>query len=166
MPSTTSSITQAAVRLTVLVLVLTATGCAPPDSRTQRTAARDSTPSEPADTSVIQVQAPTLLAHFPITQAEVDASEDGGEALGDFQYHLGGARDSLSHLGLALEIRYTPAVQYRLAGRVTRFVPPADSGVAYLFLAPDRPTRTYFGVLTDADLVDLAHRFVTGTPEP
>ena len=167
MPSATFSIAHAAVHLTLLAVALVAAGCTPSESRTQGAIAREATPPAPAaDTSVIEIRVPMLLAHFPITQAEVDASEDGGEALGDFQYHLGGARDSLARLGLALEIRYTPALPYRVAGRLPRFVPPADSGVAYLFVAPDRATRTYYGVLTDEDLLDLAHRFITGTPEP
>lgn len=155
------------MRLTVLAVALVAASCTPSESRTQGANARDAIPPEPAvETSVIEIRAPTLLAHFPITQAEVDASEDGGEALGDFQYYLGGARDSLARLGVTLEIRYTPALQYRVAGRVIRFIPPADSGVAYLFVAPNRPTRTYYGVLTDDDLLDLAHRFVRSVPEP
>ena len=155
------------MRVTIFALALFAAACSSRDGRTQDTSTHNSPPSEhSSDTTVIEIRGPTLLAHFPVTQAEVDSSPDVGEAVSDFQYHLGRARDSLTRLGIGVDERYTPVVRYRVGRQLVRFVPPADSGVAYIFVDPNRSTRTYYGVTTDADLLDLAHRFLAGRPDP
>ena len=157
-----------AVRVSIVALALSTASCSVGDGRTQDTAKLSSpSPSYSAsDTTVIEIRGPTLLAHFPVTQAAVDSSPDLGEALTDFQYHLDRSRDFLAQMGIAVEERYTPVVRYRVERQLIRSVPPADSVVAYVFVAPDRPTRTHYGVVTDADLRALAARFLAGRPDP
>ena len=155
------------MRSSILTLALICAGCAPAGEREQGDPKSRSASGERAsDTTTIEIRRPTLLAHFPITQADVDSSADAGEALSDFQHHLDGARDSLTKLGIMVVERYAPAVSYRLGDRVIRFAPPSDSGVAYVFVAPDRPTRVYYGVVTDSDLLELTNRFLVARPDP
>ena len=156
MRSTHSTITYSAVRSSLLSLVLLSAACS---SSVERQSAAAN--SHAADTAVIDIRQPTVIAHFVTTQAEVDSNPDLGEALSDFQYHLGGARATLTDWGVALEERYAPVVRYRVAGRVVRFAPPRDSAVAYLLLAKDFPPQIYYGVLTDSDLLDRVRRFLT-----
>lgn len=155
------------MRSNILALALICAACAPAGEREQPGAKSGSASRERAsDTATIEIRRPTLLAHFPITQADVDSSADIGEALSDFQHHLDGARDSLKRLGVIVEERYTPAIRYRLGDSVVRFAPPPDSGVAYVFVAPDRSTRVYYGVVTDSDLLELTNRFLVARADP
>lgn len=124
------------------------------------------TPDQVPDSAIIHIHGPTVLAHFPVTQAEVDADDDVGEALTDFQFYLGNARDDLGRLGVAVAERYTPTVRYRLGDRVVTFAPPRDSGVAYVLLMPDRGPRIYYGVLTATDLLELTRLFLAGGAAP
>jgi hypothetical protein len=189
MPSTSISIGLPILRFVLLLVAFPIAACSPTGDRNSAThridSARvgeahsaaalpsDTPPTATApnaqpipDTAVIPIQGPTVLAHFPVTQAEVDADDDVAEALTDFQFHLGNARDDLTRLGVAVAERYTPTVRYRIGDRVVTFAPPSDSGVAYVLLTPDRAPRIYYGVLTDTDLVELTQRFVGGRAEP
>ena len=167
MPSTTFSIRKAAVRATILTLALVCAGCAPADDAEPAVSESSVASAERAsDTTTIAIRRPTLLAHYPITQTQVDSSADVPEVLSDFQHHLDGARDSLTRLGITVEERYTPAIRYRLGDRVIRFAPPPDSAVAYVFVAPDRPARVHYGVVTDRELVELANHFLAARSDP
>jgi hypothetical protein len=167
MPSTTFSITDGTVRAKIVTLALLCAGCAPADDAEPVVPESSLASVEQAfDTTTIDIRGPTLLAHFPITQPQIDSSADVAEVLSDFQYHLDGARDSLKRLGLTVQERYTPVVHYRLSGRVVRFAPPRDSAVAYVFVAPDRPTRVHYGVVTNIELVELATHFLAVRSDP
>ncbi len=106
------------------------------------------------------IAGPTVIAAFPVTQAEADSSQEANEALGDFQFHLGGARDSLKALGITVIARYDSLVPVREDWGTWIWRVGADSGgVGYLLVAPRRPSKTFWGVMTSSDLVDAAAHY-------
>jgi hypothetical protein len=122
--------------------------------------------SRTADTSMVVVEGPTLVAFYPATtQAQVDSSEDLATVFDDFSYHLSSAADSLRALGITLREREVGTIQLVESGRRRHFILPKDSAdFGYLFLAPRRAQRAYYGVMTNSDLVAAAHEYLAPGP--
>lgn len=112
--------------------------------------------------AAVFVRGPTLIAFFPrMSQAQVDSSADLSETLGDFSYHLSTALDSLRALGITVEQRPVDAIDIIEAHERRRFVPANDSSdVGYVFVAPGRHDRTFYGVMTNSDLLAKAREFL------
>src|SRR5690348_7867976 len=79
-------------------------------------ASRASRHSESAAMAIV-VDRPVLVAFFATTQAQVDSSDDTGEALSDFQHYLPAIKRGLDPLGVALREQYTDTVRYVVDGR-------------------------------------------------
>ena len=83
----------------------------------------------------------------------------------DFSYHLSSAADSLRALGITLREREVGAIQLVESGQRRHFMLPRDSAdFGYLFLAPHRVQRAYYGVMTNSDLVAAAHQYLAPSP--
>ena len=158
----------------VLVLLLaipacdeTPQGSARDSARLVASAPRAKPDSAPAsDSGLVHIQGPTLVAFYPqVTQAQIDSSEDLATVLDDFSYHLSTAMDSLRLLGITVDDRPTGRLQLLDGGRRRQFLPAKDSAdVGYVFLAPGRADRVYYGVMTNADLVAAAHAYLGKRP--
>jgi len=109
--------------------------------------------------SVITVSGPTVIAAFPVTQAEVDSSDETAEALNDFQFHLRNATGGLRALGVTVHEQYSSPVRWKVNGGSYERSIPSDSVAAYLFLSPTRRDSVVYGVQTDIDLVDLVRQY-------
>ena len=95
---------------------------------------------------IFEIHQPTIIAFFPITQAEVDNSEDAGEALGDFDYYVSKVEKRLHRAGIAIHLVNSGSFQVR-AGNKTVTIRPKKGEIGYYFIAPDRgtayPTRCH-----------------------
>ena len=142
-------------------------GAARDSARVVAPAARARSDSAPAnDSGLVHIQGPTLVAFYPqVTQAQIDSSEDLATVLDDFSYHLSTAMDSLRALGITVEDRPTGRLQLLDGGRRRQFLPAKDSAdVGYVFLAPGQAEKVYYGVMTNADLVEAAHAYLKRRP--
>ena len=109
------------------------------------------------DTIVVDIIGPTLLAAFPLTEAEAARSAAMGEALENFQRHLDSAADSLRARGVEVHERYGATVHWRYGDTTTtRPVPPERP--VYLLLSPSIPETVLLGVQTDTELLAQAVR--------
>ena len=106
------------------------------------------------DSSRIVVTGPTLVVFFRGAYAVADSANDATEVLGDLQYHLGSARPAIDSLGVAIVERYGDYIDYEAGRTKDRFMPPADSGVGYLFLHPDAAPLVRYGVMTDGEMIE------------
>ena len=117
-------------------------------------ASRTGRPSDSSTASII-VDRPVLVAFFATTQAQVDSSDDAGEALSDFQHYLPAIKRGLDSLGVALRAQYTDTVRYVVEGRAQTWTPAKDSAdVGYLLLRPDAEPRVQYAVATTDDVLD------------
>jgi hypothetical protein len=117
-----------------------------------------------ADTPpIIVVQGPTVVAFFPpITKAELEKDPDTNETLADFQAYAARVREPFKKSGIELHELYTHSFQLRVGKTVATFHPTKEQ-IGYYFVAPGKKPRIEYGVLTHADLLDIAHVYF-GTP--
>ena len=112
------------------------------------------------------MRGPTLIAFYPnAPQAQVDSSEELSTVLDDFSFHLSTARDSLAAQGFTTVERpgrLFTVVEGTQARTIAAALDSADVG--YVFVAPGRRDRFYYGVMTNSDLIEMAHRFLSETP--
>ena len=109
------------------------------------------------DTNVVDVTGPTILAAFPVTEAEAGRSAAMGEALENFQRHLDRAADSLRAQGVEIHERYGASVHWRFGDTTTTRQVPPDRPL-YILLSPAIPETFMIGVQTDSALVAQAKR--------
>jgi hypothetical protein len=155
------------------VLLLAGVACAerprhrPPDSARSVVAkvASDSA-SQSADSTLIVIEGPTLVAFYPpVSQAQVDTSEELATVFDDFSYHLSSAADSLRALGITVRERPVGDIRLVEAGKQRQFRPAKDSAdFGYLYLAPGRAQRVYYSVMSNSDLVETAHEYLEHRP--
>jgi hypothetical protein len=106
----------------------------------------------------IDVRQPTIVAFFsPVTQAELSDGETN-EALDDFQYYAGQVRAPLRNAGIKLHEIYAHSFQIRIGKKITVFH-PVKAEVGYYFAVPGKKPRVEYGVLTDVDLLNIAHEY-------
>ena len=125
--------------------------------------AGDTTPAAAVDTMVVDVTGPTVLAAFPVTEAEAGRSAAMGEALENFQRHLDSAADSLRARGVEVYERYGASVHWRFGDTTTTRQVPPDRPL-YILLSPAIPETVMLGVQTDTALIGLARRHFRLTP--
>jgi len=106
---------------------------------------------------VFVIQQPTIIAFFPITQAEVDISNNT-EALSDFQYYNGEVRDSLHKAGIEFQEVYSRSFRLRCRNKIRTFRPGKIS-IGYYFIAPGKEPHIEYGVMTDVSILDMAHKY-------
>jgi hypothetical protein len=108
---------------------------------------------------IIVVEGRTVVAFFPPTSnPELEKDPDLNEALADFQVYAKSVREPLKKAGVEFHELYTHSFQVRLGKMVTTF--RANKGdVGYYFVAPGKKPRIVYGVMTDADLLQVANEY-------
>jgi hypothetical protein len=119
------------------------------------------TPSQAAvpKQTVVIVNGPTVIAFFPpVTQSELNNDPDTNEALADFQFYARNVREPLHKAGIDFKEIYAVSFRVQRGERITTFR-PGKATVGYYFVAPDKEPRIEHGVLTDADLRQIASKY-------
>jgi hypothetical protein len=108
---------------------------------------------------VVLVRGPTIVAFFePVPQAQLGKAPDTNEALADFQFYAKSARTRLRKAGIEFHELYANSFQLRVGNQVTTFR-PVKVNVGYYFVAPGKKPRIEYGVMTDADLLQVANQY-------
>ena len=106
---------------------------------------------------IFVIHQPTIIAFFPITQAEADSS-DNTEALSDFQFYIHEVRDPLHKSGIDLQEAYSRSFRLRY-GNTVRTFKPGKISIGYYFIAPGKESHIEYGVMTDVDILDAARKY-------
>jgi hypothetical protein len=108
---------------------------------------------------VVVVRGPTVVAFFePVSQAKLEKDPDTNEALADFQWYATSVRDPLRKAGIEFHELYTHSFRLRVGNRFSTFR-PVKVDVGYYLVAPGKNPRVEYGVMTDADLLQLATEY-------
>jgi len=108
---------------------------------------------------VIAVRGPTVVEFFePVPQTQLDKDPDASEALADFQLSARNVREPFRKAGIEFHEVYAYSFQLREGKRMTTFR-PAKVKVGYYLVAPGMKPRIEYGVMTDPDLLQLAHEY-------
>jgi hypothetical protein len=117
-------------------------------------------------TTLVVIDRPTVVAFFPhMTSAEMDADPDKNEVLSDFQLYATKVRKPLNDMGITFKEIYAKSFQVQRGTRITTFR-PGKIYVGYYFVAPGKEPRVEYGVLTDADLLQIAKEYFDQTSVP
>ena len=111
-----------------------------------------------ASSPVFSVAGPTIVAFFPLTDAELK-SDDTNEALGDFQYYVGQVGEPLQRRGIKLYQSYAASFSSELETGTEAFT-PKDRGCGYYFVAPGQKPHIEYGVMTGDDLLSQARKYL------
>lgn len=105
------------------------------------------------------IHRPTILAFFPpVTRSDLDSDEDTNETLSDFQFYAGEVRTPLRNAGIDFLDADAPSFRIRIGTQVRTFKTGKIS-VGYYFIAPGKKAHVEYGVMTDADLLDVARKY-------
>lgn len=108
---------------------------------------------------VIVVRGPTVVAFFePVTQAKLVKDPDTNEALADFQLYASSVRTPLRKAGIEFHELYAHSFRLRVGNQLTTFR-PVKVNVGYYLVAPGKKPRIEYGVMTDADLLQVANEY-------
>jgi hypothetical protein len=112
---------------------------------------------------LVAVGGRTIVAFFaPVTDAELQKDADTNEALADFQLYATRVREPLKKAGVDFHELYTHAFRVRVGKAVTTFR-PVKVDVGYYFIVPGKEPRIEYGVMTDADLLQVANEYFGAT---
>jgi hypothetical protein len=112
---------------------------------------------------LLLVSGPTIVAVFPpVTDAELKKDTDTNEALADFQLYTTRVREPLKGAGIEFHELYAHSFRVRDGKTVTTFR-PVKGDVRYYFIFPGKKPRIEYGVMTDADLLQVAREYF-GSP--
>jgi len=106
----------------------------------------------------ILVKRPTIVAFFPMTDADLAKDSDANDALADFQFYAGTVRGLLDNMGIGFEEVYTTVFDIKCDGKTTKFRPKRGAAGYYL-VAPGRAPRVEYGVMTNTDLLEIASAY-------
>ena len=116
--------------------------------------------------TIVVIGRPTVVAFFPpVTSAELNADPDTNEALSDFQLYATRVRKLLNDAGIDFKEIYAKSFQVQRGTRITSFR-PGKVDVGYYFVAPSKEPHIEYGVLTDADLLQIAKEYFDQTSVP
>jgi hypothetical protein len=105
------------------------------------------------------VEGRTVVAFFPpASKPELEKDPDLNEALADFQVYAKRVREPLKRAGIEFHELYTHSFQVRLGRTVTTFR-TSKGEVGYYFVVPGKKPRIEYGVMTDADLLQIADEY-------
>jgi hypothetical protein len=109
--------------------------------------------------TLIVVNRPTVVAFCPhVSDAEMSKDPDTNEALSDFQVYARGAREKLRKAGVDFEELYVDSFEVKCEGKTTVFR-PGKIKIGYYFIAPGKPPRIQYGVMTDDDILQTATEY-------
>ena len=115
-------------------------------------------------TTFFDVRRPVVVAFFPpITEADFNDSGTN-DALDDFQYYARRVWQPLRKAGVDFHEVYAHSFRIRLGTRTTTFR-PVKVDVGYYFVAPGKKPRVEYGVMTDADLLQVANEYFSLAPK-
>jgi hypothetical protein len=141
-------VTLAAMKRLGWVFVLLAAGAVQGNSQT---AVKNS--------QVFVIHRPTIVAFFPpVTAADLDSDENTSEALADFQFYAGEVRTPLLNAGIDFREADAPSFRIRVGTKVRTFH-AGKIGIGYYFIAPGKRPHLESGVMTDADLLEVARKY-------
>ena len=110
-------------------------------------------------TPVINVSGPTLIAFFaPVTQEEVDKSDETSEALSDFQWHLREVKQKLQKAGISVHEIYARKFEV-VTGNKKKVFKPGKIDVGYYFVKPGKAPKVEYGVMSNVDIVDASGEY-------
>jgi hypothetical protein len=105
-----------------------------------------------------EIDRPTVIAFFPTVSKTDRKNSDADEALSDFQLYTASARGRPEQAGVDLEVVYSRSFQIVLDAKTTSFKPKkAEPG--YYFAGPGKRPRIEYGVMSDADILRVAHEY-------
>jgi uncharacterized protein YggE len=105
---------------------------------------------------VIVVEGRTIVAFFPpVSNAELEKDPDTNEALADFRFYANQVREPLKKAGVEFRELYTHSFQVRVGNTVTTFR-TTKADVGYYLVVPGKKPRIEYGVMTNADLLQVA----------
>jgi hypothetical protein len=107
---------------------------------------------------IVVVAGPTIIAFFPVTQAELRKDADTNEALADFQFYAKKVREPLKKTGIEFSEVYAYSFRLRIGKEVTVFK-PAKGNVGYYLIVPGQKPRIEYGVMTNTDLLQVANEY-------
>lgn len=108
---------------------------------------------------LVGVEGRTIVAFFPpVTDAELQKDADTNEALADFQFYAKRVREPLKKAGIDFHEVYAHSFRVRVGKTVTVFR-PVKGDVGYYFVVPGKKPRIEYGVMTDADLLQVANEY-------
>jgi hypothetical protein len=108
---------------------------------------------------LVVVGGPTIVAFFPpVTDAELQKDADTNESLADFQLYATRVREPLKKAGIDFHELYAHSFRLRV-GKVVTTVRPVKVDVGYYIVAPGKAPRIEYGVMTDADLLQVANEY-------
>jgi len=112
-----------------------------------------------AETGPIVAEGRTVVAFFPpVTKADLQKDADTNESFADFQFYAARLREPLKKLGIDFREVYAHSFRVRIGKTVTTFR-PAKGDVGYYFVVPGKQPRIEYGVMTDADLLQVANEY-------
>jgi hypothetical protein len=116
---------------------------------------------------VFNIKGPTVIAFFPpVSDSELDKDADLDDSLSDFQYYDDEVRTPFRKAGIELHETYTRAFSIRVKGQPpVTFRTTRKNDVGYYFIAPGKKPHVEYEVMTDEDLLDVAHDYF-GIPLP
>jgi hypothetical protein len=118
-----------------------------------------------AKETVVVIHHPTIVAFFPVTQANLKNDPDTNEALADFIVYAGKMRKPLRDAGVDFQEIYAPSFRVQQGTRITTFR-PGKVKVGYYLIAPGKRPRVEYGVVTDTDLLQIAKEYFALTAPP
>jgi hypothetical protein len=115
---------------------------------------------------IVIVRGPTVVAFFePVTQAKLEKDPHTNESLADFQLYARSVRAPLGKAGIEFHELYAHSFRLRVGNELTTFR-PVKADVGYYLVAPGKKPHVEYGVMTDADLLQVANEYfgITGAP--
>jgi len=107
---------------------------------------------------IFEVHGPTVVAFFrPATQAEMHDGEMN-ESLDDFLLYAKSVHLHFAKAGVDFHEVFTNSFRVRLGGKTMTFHPAEVEAGCYL-VAPGKKPRVEYGVMTDADLLQVAGKY-------
>jgi hypothetical protein len=109
--------------------------------------------------TVIVVSDPTIVAFFePVSDKVMEKNADTNEALSDFQLYARQVRGPLQRRSIEFQELYASSFRLRDGNRVVLFR-LGKVKVGYYFVAPGKKPRIKYGVMTDADILQMADEY-------
>ncbi len=104
------------------------------------------------------IHQPTIIAFFPITQAEADSGEGNAPALDDFNFYIFKIDKRLHRAGIAIQIVNARSFQIQTEKKLVTFQPNKND-IGYYFIAPGKEPHIEYNVMSDEDILDAARKY-------
>lgn len=111
-----------------------------------------------------EIVRPTIIAYFTPSKKARSMDDETGEAYEDFQLYSNRAEISLKKEDIEFHQVYALSFQISTGGKLVKFS-TSKSGVGYYLIAPGKKPRIEYGVMTDTDLLSVAHEYFGSSKE-